>query len=99
MATKRRMSWELKKLWSAGEYTLLADSHTTEDGVPYSRGDTLSLSEREATRLGNAGTIASPDGMYAVKARVESGRGTLRDEYLCQMWELTGVWEEARGKS
>ena len=99
MATKRRMSWELKKLWPAGEYTLLADSHTTEDGLLYSKGDILSLSEREATRLGNAGTIAPPDGMYAVKARVESGRGTLRDEYLCQMWELTGAWEKARGKS
>jgi len=98
MATERRMSWELKKLWPAGEYTLLTDSHTTEDGLPYSKGDTLSLSEREATRLGNAGTIASPDGMYAVKARVEGSRGTVRDEYLYHMWELTGAWEK-RGKS
>ncbi len=94
MATERRMSWELKKLWPAGEYTLLADSHTTENGLPYSKGDILSLSEREATKLGNAGTIAFPDGMYAVKARVESGRGTVRDEYLYHMWDLTGAWEK-----
>ena len=98
MATGRRMSWELKRLWSAGEYTLLVDSHTADDGVAYSKGDILSLSEREATRLGNAGAIASPAGMYAVRARVESGRGTVRDEYLYHLWELTGVWEE-RGKS
>jgi len=91
------MPWELKRLWSAGEYTLLADSHTAENGSTYSRGDTLSLGDRDATRLGNAGIIASPDGMYAVRARVESGRGTVRDEYLCQMWELSGVWEE-RGR-
>jgi hypothetical protein len=94
MVTKRRMPWELKKLWRAGEYTLLADSHTAEDGLTYSKGDTLALSEREATRLGNAGVIAPPDGMRAVRARAEGGRGTLRDNYLCQMWELSGVWEE-----
>jgi hypothetical protein len=98
MATKRRMPWELKRLWPAGEYTLLTDSHTGENGVTFSRGDTLVLSEREATRLGNAGVIASPDGMYAVKARVECGRGTVRDEYLYHMWELTGAWE-ARGRT
>jgi len=57
-----------------------------------SKGDTFALGQREATRLGNAGVIAAPDGMYAVRARVESGRGTMRDEYLCQMWELTGAW-------
>ncbi len=39
MATERRMSWELRKLWSAGQYTLLADSYTAEDGLAYSRGD------------------------------------------------------------
>ena len=98
MATERRMSWELRKLWSAGQYTLLADSYTADDGLAYSRGDTLSLGEIEATRLGNAGTIASPNGMYALKARVESGRGTVRDEYLYHMWELIGVWEDERGK-
>ena len=96
MATERRMSWELKKLWPAGEYTLLADSHTTENGLPYSKGDILSLSEREATKLGNAGTIAFPDGMYAVKARVESGRGTVRDEYLYGLWDLTEAWQDGR---
>ncbi len=98
MATRRRMPWEPKKLWPAGEYTLLAGSHTAEDRVTYSKGDTISLSEREATRLGSAGTIASPDGMYAVRARVESGRGTVRDQYLCQMWELTGAWQD-RGRT
>ncbi len=96
MAAERRMPWEVTKLWPAGEYTLLADSHTTENGSPYSKGDTLSLSEREATRLGNAGTIASPDGMYAVKARVESGRGTVRDEYLYGLWDLTEAWQDGR---
>jgi hypothetical protein len=94
MATRRKMLWELKKLWPAGEYTLLADSHTAEDRVAYSKGDTLVLSEREATRLGNAGVVAPPGGMHAVKARVEGGRGTVRDKYLCQMWELSGAWED-----
>jgi hypothetical protein len=94
MATGQRMPWEPKKLWRAGEYTLLADSHTAENQVTYFKGDTLALSEREATRLGNAGAIASPDGMHAVAARVESGRGTKRDDYLYQMWKLAGVWEE-----
>jgi hypothetical protein len=37
MATRRKMPWELKKLWPAGEYTLLADSHTAEDRVAYSK--------------------------------------------------------------
>ena len=98
MATERRMSWELKKLWPAGEYTLLADSHTTENGLPYSKGETLSLSQWEATKLGNDGAVAAPASMRAVRARVEAARGTLRDEYLCQMWDLSGAWEEARGK-
>lgn len=92
MATELRMPWERKKLWPAGAYTLLADSHTTRDRVTYSKGDTLALDEREATRLGNAGAIASPDSMHAVRARAESGRGTKRDEYLYQMWNLAGAW-------
>jgi hypothetical protein len=93
MATRQRMPWEPKSFWSGGEYTLLADSYTAEDGVMYSKGDTLALSQWEATRLGNAGTIAFPTSMHAVGARVESGRGTKRDEYLYQMWKLTGAWE------
>jgi hypothetical protein len=96
MVTKGRMPWELRKLWHAGEYTLLADTHTAEDGLTYSKGDILVLGERAATRLGNAGAVAPPDGMHAVKARVEAGRGTLRDNYLYQMWELSGAWEEER---
>jgi hypothetical protein len=94
IATKRRRPWELTKFWPAGEYSVIADSYTAKDGGTYAKGETIALSEREATWLGTAGTVASPTSMYAVRARVESGRGTLRDEYLCQMWELTGVWEE-----
>jgi hypothetical protein len=94
MATELRMPWERKKLWPAGAYTLLADSYTTQDRVTYSKGDTLTLNEVEATRLGNAGAIASPDSMHAVGARAQSGRGTKRDEYLYQMWKLAGVWED-----
>ena len=91
MARGQRMPWERKKVWPAGEYTLLADSHEAGEGVAYSKGDTIALSEREATRLGNNGAIASPDSMHAVRARVESGRGTKRDEYLYEMWKLTGA--------
>jgi hypothetical protein len=94
MAAQPRRSWELKKLWPAGEYTLLVDSYTAEDQVTYSKGDALALNQWEATRLGNEGAIASPTSMYAVKARTEGGRGTMRDEYLYRMWELTGAWEE-----
>ena len=92
MAAKRRMPWETTKFWPAGEYTLLADSLTTYDRVTYSRSDTLALHEREATWLGNAGAIAFPDSMHAVRARAESGKGTKQDEYLCRMWELSGAW-------
>jgi hypothetical protein len=95
MAAQPRKPWGPQKLWPAGEYTLLADSHTTKEGVKYSKGDTLDLDDRQATRLGNAGTIASPSGMQAVRARVEGGRdSTRRDEYLYRMWELSGAWEE-----
>lgn len=94
MATERRMPWERRKLWPAGAYTLLAHSYTTQDGVMYSRGDTFTLDEVEATRLGNTGAIASPNSMHAVGARAESGQGTKRDEYLYQMWKLAGVWED-----
>jgi hypothetical protein len=95
MAAQPRKPWGPQKLWPAGEYTLLADSHTTKEGVKYSKGDTLNLDDRQATRLGNAGTIASPSGMQAVRARVEGGRdSTRRDEYLYRMWELSGAWEE-----
>jgi hypothetical protein len=93
-----RRPWEAQKLWPAGEYTLLTNSHISQDRVTYSRGDTLALDEREATRLGNAGAIAPPDSMHAVKARAESGKGTRRDEYLYQMWDLAGVWED-RGEA
>jgi hypothetical protein len=98
MAAKRKMPWELKRLWPSGEYTLLVDAHTAENGVTHSKGDILALNQWEATRLGNAGSIAPPSSMYAVRARIESGRGTVRDEYLCQIWELTGAWED-RGRS
>ena len=98
MATQPRNPWERKKLWPAGEYTLLVDSYTAEDWVTYRTGDTLALNQWEATRLGNEGAIALPSGMHAVRARTESGRGTVRDEYLYQMWELSGAWEE-RGRT
>jgi hypothetical protein len=61
--------------------------------VTYSKGDTVGLGEREATRLGNAGSIALPNGKEAVRARVEGGRCSRRDRYLCEMWELVGEWE------
>jgi hypothetical protein len=89
------MPRESKKLWPAGEYTLLATSYTAEDGLTtYSKGDTLTLGRREATRLGNAGAIDFVAGMRAVRARVESGQGNRRDEYLHRMWELAGAWED-----
>ena len=73
MTEGRWSSGQPARIWSAGEYTLLADSHTiTEEGVTYSKGDTFFLREKEATRLGNAGAIASPEGMQAVKARTRS---------------------------
>jgi hypothetical protein len=97
MAARLRRSWELKRLWTSGEYTLLVDSYAAEDGVTYSKGDTLALNQWEATRLGNERAIAPPSSMHAVRARTESGRGTVRDEYLCRMWELAGAWEE-RGR-
>lgn len=93
-----RRPWEAQKLWPAGEYTLLADSHTTRGRVTYSRGDTLTLDEEGATKLGNTGAIASPGSMYAVRARAESGKGTRRDEYLYKMWDLAGAWGD-RGKA
>ena len=94
MTEGRSLPGEPSRIWAAGEYTLLADSHTTEEGIMYSKGATITLDERQATRLGNAGTIASPGGMRAVRARVESGQGSRRDEYLYRMWELAGEWED-----
>jgi hypothetical protein len=85
---------EPDRIWPAGTYTLLTDSHTTEEGITYSKGDTIVLDERQATRLGNVGTIAPPGGVQAVKARVESGGGSRRDQYLYRMWELAGEWED-----
>jgi hypothetical protein len=92
MPAQLKRPWERKRPWLAGEYTLLVDSYAAEDGVTYLRGDTLALDQWEATRLGNKGAIASPTSMHAVRARTESGKGTARDEYLCRMWELAGVW-------
>jgi hypothetical protein len=94
MTERRSLPGEPRRIWPAGEYTLLADSHTTEEGITYSMGATITLGERQATRLGNAGSIASPGGMQAVRARVESGQGSRRDEYLYRMWELAGEWED-----
>jgi hypothetical protein len=94
MVAERSMPWEKTKFWPAGNYTLVAVTHTTEEGLTYSKGDTLSLDEREATRLGDAGTIATADGMQAVRARVEGGRCSRRDRYLCQLWELAGEWDD-----
>ncbi len=97
MVGGRPRPWEPQRIWPTGEYTLLADFHTAEDGLTYSKGESLALSEREATRLGNAGAIAPPDSMHAVRVRTECGRGTMRDEYLYQMWTLTGVLQD-RGR-
>jgi hypothetical protein len=94
MTEGRALPGEPSRIWAAGEYTLLADSHTTEGGITYSKGAIITLGERQATRLGNAGTIASPGGMQAVRARVESGQGSRRDKYLYRMWELAGEWED-----
>src|SRR5215218_2359670 len=74
MTEGRSLPGEPSRIWAAGESTLLADSHTTEEGITYSKGATITLDERQATRLGNAGTIASPGGMQAVKARVEADK-------------------------
>jgi hypothetical protein len=93
MTIEQRRPWERKQLWPAGEYTLLADSRTAEDGMTYSKGATLALGEREATRLGDVGAIAPLASMHAVVARAESGRGTRRDVYLYEMWKLAGAWE------
>jgi hypothetical protein len=57
IAMGQRRPREQKKLWPTGEYTLLADSHTAEDGVTYSKGDTLVLGEKEATCLGDTEAI------------------------------------------
>ena len=65
--------------------------------MTYSKGESLALSEREATRLGNAGAIAPPHSTHAVRARTESGRGTKRDEYLYEMWTLTGALQDRGG--
>ena len=94
MAARLRRSWERTKLWPSSEYTLLADYYAAENRATYSKGDTLTLSQWEATRLGNEGAIASPTSMHAVRARTESGKGTVRDEYLYRMWELAGAWEQ-----
>jgi hypothetical protein len=94
VVAERSMPWEKMRFWRAGEYTLLAGSCTTDDGVTYSRGDTVRLDEQQATRLGNTGSIASPAGMQAVRARVEGGRGSRRDKYLCKMWTLAGEWDD-----
>jgi hypothetical protein len=94
MTEGRSLPGEPRRIWAAGEHTLLGDSHTTGEGITYSMGVTITLDERQATRLGNAGTIAPTGGMQAVKARVESGQGSRRDEYLYQMWELAGEWED-----
>jgi len=97
MVGARPRPWEPQRIWPTGEYTLLADSHTAENGLTYSQGETLALSEKEATRLGTAGAIAPPDSMHAVRARTESGRGTMRDGYLYQMWTLTGDLQDRGG--
>jgi hypothetical protein len=94
MVGARPRPWEPQRIWPRGEYTLLADSHTAEDGLTYAKGESLTLGAREATRLGNAGAIAPPDSMHAVRARTESGRGTKRDEYLYQIWTLTGALKD-----
>jgi hypothetical protein len=88
------MPWERTTFWRAGEYTLLVYSRSTEGEVTYSKGETVWLDAHQATRLGNEGSIAPPDGMRAVKARVEGGLGSRRDLYLYQLWELAGCWED-----
>jgi hypothetical protein len=50
MAMGQRRPRGQKKQWPAGEYTLLTDSQTAEDGVMYSKGDTFVQGEREAMR-------------------------------------------------
>ena len=57
----------------------------------YSKGDTLVLGEREATRLGGTGTVVPSGSINAVRTRTESSRGTKRDEYLYEMWKITGA--------
>jgi hypothetical protein len=85
MAMGQRRPRGQKKQWPAGEYTLLTDSQTAEDGVMYSKGDTFVQGEREAMRLVDTGAVVPSGSMHAVRARTESGRGTKRDEYLYEM--------------
>ena len=65
--------------------------------MTYSKGESLALSEREATRSGNAGAIAPHHNTHAARVRTESGRGTKRDEYLYQIWTLTGALQDRWG--
>jgi hypothetical protein len=59
----------------------------------YSKGDTLVLGEREATRSGDTGTVVPSGSMHAVRARAESGRAQT-GRVLYEMWKLTGALED-----
>ncbi len=56
-----------------GEYVLLADRWSDENGEEHVRGETLTLDAQTATRLGTAGTIAPPDSDWAEEARRTPG--------------------------
>jgi hypothetical protein len=46
MTEKRQPSRQPDRIWPAGEYTLLEDAYTTEEGVTYAKGETFALRQR-----------------------------------------------------
>lgn len=59
------------QVYPEGEYTLLVDNWMKPDSTEWVRGDTLTLDQAEATRLGNANAVAQKDTYEAKVARGE----------------------------
>jgi hypothetical protein len=56
MTEGRSLPGEPSRIWAAGEYTLLADSHTTAEGITYSKGATLKGSHHHLGRAAGHAT-------------------------------------------
>jgi hypothetical protein len=77
-AKGQRTAADRSETWEAGKYVLLADRYTVpgmEGGssAEMVRGDDVVLESDEATRLGNAGVIATPTSAKAEEAKATPG--------------------------
>jgi hypothetical protein len=96
MAKGQRESAKVMEVWKEGQYVLLVDRFTNAKDEKYLRGDVLHLNEGEATRLGNANSIAPVGSLEARRAQASSIEDEEERERRMQVLRAEALEQQAK---